>query len=190
MLFSFIVALSFLVGTGVPLFDWMITHVILSKLRSRNPKLHAELPVTIFRWLTQKGGLTMGMYCYFEAAGVGYDTDTSSEDITPWLYANSTMVTHFTLATVLCATVVADENMSLNAVLKGQAPLYIRIAIAALVSASLIPVAQFAGRELATRASHLPLYRISFSILCCLWFAFFLYRSARAIATGHAKSPG
>ena len=152
ILFSFNVALRFLVGTGVPLFDWMITHVILSKLRSRNPKLHAELPVTIFRWLTQKGGLAMGMYCYFEAAGVGYDTDTSLEDITPWLYANSTMVTHFTLATVLCATVVADENMSLKAVLKGQAPLYITLAFAALVSASLIPVAQFSGRELATRA--------------------------------------
>jgi hypothetical protein len=76
--------LEYFVGSGCTIFElWLLTRILLPMLATRNPKLHAELPIATFRWLFQRGGLVMAMYCYFEAVEVGF-SDRTSEDISPW----------------------------------------------------------------------------------------------------------
>ena len=123
-------ASSYLIGMGGNVFQlWLWTRLMKPMLETRNPTLLAELPITTFRWLFQRGGLTMGLYCFFEALGVS-SSDRSTEDITPWLTANSTVLIHVTFSAVLSLTLLADSRTSLSAVLRGLAPLYMNIGLA------------------------------------------------------------
>ena len=144
--FSLGLALSYFILMGSAVLEfWLWNRVIRPMLASRNSKLLAKLPVTVFRWLFQRGGLTMGMYCYFEALGAGADLDRSSEDIQPWLHANNCIISQYTLSVVLSLTMLADARTSLSAVLRGRAPLHVTVGLALAICASLIVLMMFAG---------------------------------------------
>ena len=161
--------LRHLVGGGGIIFEYHLwTHSVEPMLASRNPTLHAELPVTIFRWLFQKGGLTLSLYCFFEALGVGLDNDMSALDFTPWFSATSSVITHFALSTALAATLLADARTSVSAVLRGMAPLYVTVGFVVSIVTSLIPVAMFAGREFGDRRQA-SLYSSAYSTFMLLW---------------------
>ena len=160
---------------------WFWTRVLRPMMAVRNPRLHDELPVTIFRWLFQKGGLTMSLYCYFEAAGVGYDTDISLEEISPWLTANSSMILHLTFFGVLGTTVLADSRTSLSEVLRGKAPRYLAVGLAASMGLSLFSLAMFAGREFSNRQQR-SLYSVGFATLISLWLGVLGF-----MAVGHSS---
>ena len=158
--------------------------VLKPMLQARNPELHDELPATVFRWLLKKGGLTVGMYCYFEAVGVGFNTAVSEEDISPWLTANSAIIVHFSFSAALAFTLLADANISLSAILRGLAPLRLKIGFAVSVCTSLIPLGMFAGREFSD-GSQAVLYSAAYAIFMSLWAAIFLIASA-----GHSSQRG
>lgn len=144
------------------------TRVIRPMLASRNPKLLAGLPIAVFRWLFQRGGLTMALYCYFEALGVGADLKRSSEDVAPWRNANNCMITHFTLSAVVSLTMLADARTSLSAVLRGKAPLHVTAGLVASTFTSCIVLVMFAGREFASRDQR-PFYFVANVCVTLLW---------------------
>jgi hypothetical protein len=150
-------------------------------LATRNPTLLAELPVKTFRWLFQRGGLTVAMYCYFESLGTGFSDDLTAEDIAPWLGANSAVLMHFTFSAWLSLTLLADARISLSAVLRGLAPLYEMAGLAIVFVASLIPLMMFAGREYTGRQQE-SLYSASFASFLLLWIF-----AAGIMAAGHAS---
>lgn len=169
--FSSKMILGYATGMGGNCFEyWLWTRVLHGRL-AYNPTLHHSLPVTVFRWLFQKGGLTVGLYCYFEAIGVGFGNRTT-EDASAWLTANSTIITHFTLSAMLALTVLADVRTSLSAVLRGMAPLHVNVGLAFLCIASLISLTIFAGREFSA-ANQEPLYSASYAVVLVLWVVIF-----------------
>ena len=140
-------ALDHLLSIGGTIFElWLWTRVLQPTLASRNPKLVSELPMTVFRWLFQRGGLMMGGYCYFEALGEGFSI-RSAEDIAPWLHANSAILQHSTFSAVLSLTILADSHVSLSAVLRGMAPLHVRTGLVIVLVTSTIPLTMDADRQ-------------------------------------------
>ena len=124
----------------------------------------------------------MSMYCYFEALGVGFriqmpDGDDgeiiiiTADNIYPWLRSNSVMINHFTLPAVLAVTLLADSRISLNAVLRGLAPLYVKVGLALLFVASLISLAMFAGQEFSIQQerSVYHVYLVAYVTFLLLW---------------------
>jgi hypothetical protein len=167
--FSLGLALSYLIFMGSAVLEfWLWNRVIRPMLASRNSKLLAKLPVTVFRWLFQRGGLTLGMYCYFEALGAGADLDRSSEDIQPWLHANNCIISQYTMSVVLSLTMLADARTSLSAVLRGRAPLHVTVGLALAICASLIVLMMFAGREFSD-ADEASFYSVANACFMLLW---------------------
>ena len=145
---------SYFVGAaGILLELWLWMRVVKPLLASRNPTLLAKLPITAFRWLFQRGGLNMGLYCYFEALGVGF-SDRAFEDIHPWLISNNTVLAHLTFSTALSITLLADSRATLHALLRGLAPLHVKLGLFIVIVTSLIPLIMFAGRDSAIASSN------------------------------------
>ena len=163
---------------GTVLELWLLTRIMLPTLASRNPTLHAELPIKVFQWLFQRGGLTMAMYCYFEAFGIGF-SDGTAEDVRPWLDANNTVLLHLTFSAALSLTLLADSRTSLSAVLRGLAPLYEKVGLTIVFVTSLIPLAMFAGREWCDRQQQ-PLYSVASTSTSLLWAV-----AVGVLAAGH-----
>ena len=175
-------ALNHLIHMGGTVFElWLWARIMKPTLASCNPTLLAELPFKAFRWLFQRGGLTMAMYCYFEAIGVGF-SDRTAEDIEPWLLANSTALTHFTLSAVLSLTLLADSRTSLSTVLRGLAPLYEKVGLAVVFVTSLIALTMFAGREFSARQQQ-SLYSAVRTSFLLLWIV-----AIGIMAAGHKAS--
>ena len=173
-------AASYAVSVGGNLFElWLWTRFMKPMLDSRNPTLVAELPITAFRWLFQRGGLSMSMYCYFEALGCG-SSDRTTEDIKPWLIANSTVLMHMTFVAVLSLTLLADSRMSLSAVLRGLAPLYLKVSLFVVFVTSLIPLAMFSGREHSDHQQQFS-YRTASTSFLLLWVL-----TVSILTAGHA----
>lgn len=161
-------ALSYLIGFGGNAFELLVwSRIVKPTLHQRNPTLVAELPVMVFRWLFQRGVLSMALYCYFEALGVGF-SDRDAEDVTPWLIANSTVLMHLTFSGALSLTLLADSRTSISAVLRGLAPLRVTVALTVVFITSLIPLLIFAGREHGTRQQQ-QLYRTANTSFMLLW---------------------
>jgi len=175
-------ALNHLISMGGTVFElWLWARIIKPTLASRNSTRLAELPFKAFRWLFQRGGLTMAMYCYFEAIGVGF-SDRTAEDIEPWLLANHAVLLHFILSAVLSLTLLADSRTSLSAVLRGLAPLYEKVGLAVVFITSLIALTMFAGREFSARQQQ-SLYSAVHTSFLLLWIV-----AIGIMAAGH-KAP-
>lgn len=171
-----------LVDTFAVVFElWVWTRVLRPYLASYNRKLLNELPITIFRWLFANGGLTLCLYCYFEALGAGLEYSSSPEDAVPWLIANSVTITHFTLAAALTTTIIADAGTSASTILRGKAPLYASLGFAAVMFTSLIPLALFAGREFSDRRQG-SVYSAADAAFVLLWVGMFT-----SMAYGHSS---
>lgn len=126
---------------------WIWLLVLRPMLVRRNKQLHDNLPLTIFHYLSQKGGLTMGLYLYFENVGVGMQGMRSLEDIVPWIDANNVVLSQFALSAVLAATLFADSRTSVLLLLRGKAPWYVTVGFALATCTSLVAMTLFAGRE-------------------------------------------
>ena len=173
--------LVYFVAIGCTIFElWLLIRILLPMLATRNPKLHAELPITMFRWLFQRGGLTMALYCYFEALGVGF-SDRTPEDISPWIDANNTVLVNFTLSAVLSLTLLADSRTSISSVLRGLAPLHVGLGLAVVFVASLISLTMFAGREFGDHQQG-SLYNAAHASVLLLWVV-----SVGILTAGHAS---
>lgn len=165
---TFGVTVGYFIGIGCVIFEmWLLTHKIQPLLVSRNRKLHDEIPVTIFRWLFQKGGVMMSLYCYFEAVGVGFDT-RSTEDVEPWLIASTAMITHATLSAVLAATLIADARTSVSAILRGKAPVCVTVGFGMSLFALLLSLTLFAGREFSD-GQQASLYSAAYVLFMLSW---------------------
>ena len=174
-------ALIYLIAMGGATWElWIWTRVIKPMLATRNPTLLAELPLTVFRWLFQRGGLTMAMYCYFEMIGVGV-SGRAFEDIDPWLVANNVVLIHLTSSAVLTVTLLATSRTSLSTVLRGLAPLHEKVGLTIVFITSLIPLVLFSGREF-TDHQQKSLYGVGYACFLLLWPIIF-----GIMACGHAS---
>ena len=168
--FSVGLALSYLITMCAAVFQfWLWNRVMRPMLASRNPKLLSDLPITVFRWFFQRGVLTMALYCYFEALGVGADLERSSEDIQPWLNANNCVISQFTMSGFVSLTMLADARTSLSAVLRGRAPLHVTAGLAMTIFTSCTVLVMFAGREWGG-ADQKTLYDMAYACFMFLWF--------------------
>ena len=180
--FTLGMALVHFISMGGVAFElWIWIRVLQPMLIAKNRALHDGLPIVAFRWLFQKGGLMMSLYVFFEAIGVGLDSDLSAKDIAPWQAANAAVIIHVTLAAVLEATLIADANISLGAVLRGAAPLCLTVGLAVLTLTSLIALALFAGREFCGGDQEV-LYSTLFVVFLLLWVLTF-----GVVAAGHSS---
>jgi len=163
---------SFVGAVAVILELWVWTNLLRPYFADHNRKLLNELPIKVFRLFFLKGGLTFSLYLYFEALGVSLRSH-SPGDALPWMEANSLMITHFTLATALTITVLADSRISVSAILRGKAPRYVTVGFGAVMCNSIIPLALFAGREFADRR-HDSTYAASQISFRLLWIGIFI----------------
>ena len=158
-----------MIGSAGILFEvWLCTRVLLPLLKVHSPSLYAKLPLTIFRWLFERGGLTVALYVYFESVSVGLDTERSSQNVDPWLWANSAMLMQFTFSALLAATVFADAGSSLSVMLRGKAPEHVSVSFALMSCTSLLALILFAGREFAGERQ-LVLFTQVYNLITLLW---------------------
>ena len=161
--------LANMIGSAGILFEvWICTRVLLPLLKVHSPSLYAKLPLTIFRWLFERGGLTVALYVYFEYVSVGLGTERSSQNVDPWLWANTAMLMQFTFSALLAATVFADAGSSLSVMLRGKAPQHVSVSFALMSCTSLLALILFAGREFAGERQ-LVLFTQVYNLITLLW---------------------
>jgi len=120
------------------------------------------------------------LYCFFEAVGIGFET-RSLEDIGPWLVANTAMIDQLTFSAVLAATLIANARVTISAMLRGDAPIYVRVGFVVSICASLLPLVMFAGRQFSDERQG-PLYKMALLSFHFLWIII-----GGIIAAGHSR---
>ena len=144
---------------------WLWFEALRPMLKRR--VLHKHIPETIFSWLFRRGGVVYATYLYFESVGAGFQ-NLSLRDVAPWMHANNTVLTQFSLTSILALTIVADTGVSVSVVMRGRAPRHILVGFVLSGCTSFIALFVFAGRELAS-SRQTVIYVALWNVFLFLW---------------------